>query len=356
MTLKERLASLRRRFSDQPNVIQTRAGAERLAVRSLRPHWIVGRDLTMFRCEDFSNVPRKRRRAALQLKVPVWSPFEHTGWHAVWADGLAMVWFWDAAMVTVRAQPFAAPMDLTRVEVRPETVFLPRRANGAWLVRTAHGWDLQHWRGGALRASFWFPQRPSDVEINDVLARHGADGAPVPVEQDAVPRHAEVSWRSPQTPGEWLTANERPLAAACLLAVALIAVWQEARFLKLTRMEASAAEQSAALAAELGPIARTRAEALGLRRHNDALAAVLNVPSQARLMSLVDAAIPNATTRFDEWRYQQGELTVIVADAEQGVDTVAYVRALEAEPLFEQVRVGRAQGEDRVRVTLQVRL
>lgn len=355
MTLKERLASLRRRFSDQPNVIQTRAGAERLPVRSLRPHWIVGRDLTLFRCEDFANVPRNRRRAALALKVPVWSPFEHTGWHAVWAGGVAMVWFWDQRVVAVRREPFAVPVDLARVQVCPETAFLPRRADGAWLERTAHGWELQSWRDGVLRASFWFPQRPTADELTDVLARHGIDAAVSGAGEDIPPRHAAAPWRSPQTPQEWLIANERPLAAAGLLALALVAVWQEARFSKLSRLDAAATQEFAALEAELGPIAGTRAEATRLRRRNDALVAILNVPSQARLMSLVDAAIPSATTRFAEWNYQQGELTVIVEDTERSVDTVAYVRALEAEPLFTEVRVGRAQREDRVRITLRVR-
>ena len=99
MRVRERpvslLSKLRRTFSGRPNVIQTREGALRLPAKSVHPHWIVGRALCMYRCEDLSGVPRGKRRAALDLKLPVWSPFERTGYHSVWSGGAAMVWFWD---------------------------------------------------------------------------------------------------------------------------------------------------------------------------------------------------------------------------------------------------------------------
>ena len=68
-------------------------------MRSPRRRWIVGRDLCLYRCEDFDNVPRGRRRAALELNIPVWSPFARTGHHCVWAGAAAMVWMWDAEQV-----------------------------------------------------------------------------------------------------------------------------------------------------------------------------------------------------------------------------------------------------------------
>ena len=73
------LLPLRRLFSNRRNVLQTRSATVRLAGRSLHSHWIVGRGLRMYRREDFANVPRGKRRSALALKLPVWSPFERTG-------------------------------------------------------------------------------------------------------------------------------------------------------------------------------------------------------------------------------------------------------------------------------------
>ena len=353
-TLRRRIGFLRRRFSSKPNVIQTRTGAEPLPLRSLHPHWVVGRDLCMYRCEDFSNVPRKRRRAALQLKVPLWSPFQRTGWHCVWADAVAMVWFWDEDAVYPRADAFAAPAAAAAARILPETTFRPRRGNGAHLVRCQQGWELQCWRADVLRDAFWFAGRPGMDEIEARLARHGFDAASLQAEAEGTaPTFAAEPWQSPLAPGDWLLANERSLAAAGLLVFALAAAWQEGRFWKIERLGAAAAAELAAMEDSLGPIAATRAEAIRLRRRNDALANFLNTPSQAWVMSLVDQTIPSESARFYEWRYQQGELTVIVED-EGGLDTVAFVRALEQQPLFDDVRVGRSRESDRVEVALRM--
>ena len=322
----------------------------------MRPHWIVGRDLCLYRCEDLSNVPRNRRRAALRLKVPVWSPFQRTGWHCVWAGATAMTWFWDEDAVQVRADAFAAPVERGGVRIRPETTFLPRRANGPRLARCRNGWDLQCWREGALRDSRWFADRPSNAELAAPLQRQGFDLAALEADAAAAASaHAPEPWGSRQTPGEWLAANERRLVAAGLLAFALAAAWQEARFWKIERSHAAAAAELAAIERDLGPLAGARGSSVRLRRRNDALTQILNTPSQARVMSLIDELIPSESARFYEWRYQQGELAVVVEDDAGRLDTVAYVQALERQPLFEDVRVGRSRDNNRVEISLRVR-
>ncbi|MDE0350862.1 MAG: prepilin-type N-terminal cleavage/methylation domain-containing protein [Gammaproteobacteria bacterium] len=61
-----------RRLSTRPNAIQSTTGAERLD----SPHadLIVGRGLCMYRREDYSNVPRNRRRAAVEPPPPSVEP------------------------------------------------------------------------------------------------------------------------------------------------------------------------------------------------------------------------------------------------------------------------------------------
>ena len=60
------------------NPMPSRPRQARARSRSGRPasNWIVGRGLCMYRLEDFTAVPRGRRRAALDFKLPLWSPFE----------------------------------------------------------------------------------------------------------------------------------------------------------------------------------------------------------------------------------------------------------------------------------------
>ena len=356
------LFKLLRLFSGKRNVIQTRNGVARLPARSLRAHWILGRDLCMYRHEDFANVPRSRRRAALALKVPVWSPFERTGYHCVWSGSAAMVWFWDgdaagAGSGAPGAQPRESGMDPGgRVRILPETVFLARKPDGLHLQACREGFELQHWRADVLVDAFWFPERPDEHELRRFLGRREGEAPAIPLK--GVPEApgaglAPEPWSSARTPGEWLEANEGALATACLLALLLAVAWQESRFWKIHHLKDGVTAELARMQDELGPLLQARNELLRLRRTNRALSNILGTPSQARLMGLVDRAIPGEAAQFREWRYQQRELRVVVEDP--GLDPIAYVRSLEAEPLFDQVRAEPARGENRIEITLRVR-
>ena len=353
------LSKLRRTFSGRPNVIQTREGAARLPARSAHPHWIVGRALCMYRCEDLSGVPRGKRRAALELKLPVWSPFERTGHHSVWSGGAAMVWFWDEDEVGPRGAPDARPARARRRatdRVLPETMFYPRKEDGVHLQACREGCELQLWRGGVLADAFWFLEPPDERELGWFLDRQ--ESAP-PAAASAIPPRtsgaglAPEPWRVSRTAGEWLEANERTLVAAGLLALSLAVVWQEARFWKIRHLEDAAAAEFTRLQDELGPLLEARNAFVDQRRANLALRALHEGPSQALLMSLVDRALPNAEAEFREWRYQRGELRLIVTDP--ALDPIAYVRALEAEPLFGEVKAAPARGDERLEITLRIR-
>ena len=354
MALKS-LRKLRRRFSDKPNAIQTRTGVARLPARSLHRHWIVGRGLCMYRCEDFTNVPRGRRPAALALQVPVWSPFENTDFHAVWAGSTAMVWFWDSDVVTVRPEElFDNPgsRSAARVRTRPETVFLPRKSDGVHLQGCREGFELQHWQGQVLEDAFWFQDRPDEARIDWFCRRRGiAWGLEGEAQVDAT---TAEPWPGTVPMREWVLANERPLAASVLAVLALVLVWQEVRIGKMGYLREAAAAELALIEEDLGPALRARNELVRLRGRNEALAGIMNKPSQARIIGLADEAVPGDSAKFYQWRYQQDELRITVEDS--NLDPIAYVRALEAVPLFDQVQVGQSRRNNRVEITLRVRL
>ena len=368
------LDRLRRLFSSKRNVIQTRSGTERLAARSLHPHWIVGRDLCMYRREDFANVPRNKRRSALSLKLPVWSPFERTGHYCAWSGSTAMVWFWDEDKVGAGSEPAPASSDssgasgtpdappsrssarsASGLRVLPETVFHAKKPDGLHLQRCREGVELQYWLSGVLVDAFWFPDRPDRESLRSFIDRQAGGSEALRTGRMAVAggELAPEPWRVPLSLGEWLEANERVLVGACLLVLLLAVAWQEARYWKIHHLRSSAAADLARMQDELDPLLAARDELLTLHRTNRELSAILNEPSQARLMGLVDRAIPSAEARFREWRYQQRELRVVVEDPD--LDPITYVRALEAEPLFDQVRAEPVRGDDRLEITLRVR-
>lgn len=346
MTIQDDLArgitALRRRFANNANVIQTAAGVVRLPGKSLHANWIVGRGLCLYRCEDFANVPKNRRRAALALRVPVWSPFERTGHHCAWSGATAMVWLWNADAVADTAP------DAQRLV--PETLFLPRHDDGTYLQTCHDGFDLQVWRDGILRESSWFADAPSTTDLDDFRNRLGS--APEDVSRVAATPAADP-WASPVVATDWLAANEKKLVATALAALLLAGIWFEARIWHVHWEADAAATEVSRLEDELGPLLTERTAFLRLRRLNHGLSDLLGEPSQAYLMGVVDSAVPNADATFQQWSYQQRELAVVVEDS--ALDPIEYIESLDEQPLFDEVRTELAREANRLEITLKVR-
>lgn len=346
---------LRRRLSTRPNAIQTATGAARLDLRSPDTHWVVGRGLCMYRAEDFTNVPRNKRRAAVELGLPVWSPFRNTGHHCVWSGGMAMVWFWDADKVQIDEELYdgRAAGD-GAVRIVPESVFHPTKPDGVHLQGCHEGFELQRWQGGVLEDAFWFAVRPTQQDVAWFLGRAPEGDGAVPTEVPVTPAAPFLAdpWSGALTPREWLEENEAPLVCALLLVLAVALVWQETRVWKAHYIREAVVAEFEELQDTLAPELAARAQLVDLRRQNRALARIQGEPSQARLMAIVDQTIPSAEARFVTWRYQQGELRVVVEDP--APDPVAYVESFEAVPMFDDVQAAPERTADRLEITLRI--
>ena len=329
--------------------MQTAAGAQALPARFLRQAWIVGRGLCIYRCEDFAQVPRSRRAAACALRIPVWSPFANTGHHCVWAGAVAMVWLWDAAQVAA-AQRDAAPLPASG-RVLPETVFHAKKPDGVHQQRCVHGVELQHWRAGALRDSYWLPAPDAARAEWFAAGAAGSGGVVGGALAAAVPADlASVPWAGAAGAGEWLRAHERALAACGLGVVAVLASWQEARIWKVAAESAATAAELDRQQARLAPALAARAELRRRRSRTQALIALLDAPSQVELMNVADAALP-AGVGLHQWQYQRGRLLLTLTG--EPLDPVACVEGLSA--VFDDVVLGRAQRGGRIDISMTVR-
>ena len=348
--IQKSLQDLRRRFSKRPNFIQGRSGATRLPRPSLSAHWLLGRGLCMYRCENFDHVPRARRAAAVRLQVPGWSPFDRTDHYVVWAGGDAMVWYWDAEAVdleVMRDLVQEAGADPAHCLVLPESVFRPRQANGLCVQHCAEGFELQYWHDGLLRSAVWSLERPSAQRVALFAERQGATGDAVEVDELLA-----EPWAAEMSPREWLVANEVRVVAGLALVLSTLLIWQESRLWRLVLAGQGAERDYAAIQEEVAPFMAARNAHRRLSGVNDRLDVLLREPSQAYLMGLIDQTLPNPEARFAAWHYQQGELKVVVEDA--AADPVQYVRLIEELPVLADVRVEQAQGRNRVELTMQV--
>ena len=355
----------RGRFARRPNAIQTRTGSEPLEGKSVHAHWIVGRDLCLYRAEDFAAIPRNRRDAAVALRIPVWSPFERTGHHCVWSGTTAMVWFWDRDAVDIRPAQLGFPeteptstdsaIPGTRVRILPESVFQPRHAGGLRLQACTHGFDLQYWRDDILKDSLWLPAPPDPPRVRAFVNRthSAADSSQAPDQPAPAPvAFAPEPWYSPVTPRAWLLANERTMVIAGLAFFAAVAAFEEARVWRYHFAHRAAAAELTRIDERLTPVLDARDELVALNARNAFLAGILNEPSQAELMLRVDRALPSDSTEFQAWRYQQRDLAMTLSD-HTGLDPVAVVGGLQSEPMFKDVQPGRAQ-RDGIEVTLEI--
>ena len=346
------LQDLRRRFSRSPNLLQNRSGVALLPFHSLRPHWILGRGLCLYRCESFAHVPRPKREAALALQASSWSPFERTGHFSVWSGGTAMVWYWDADALDMESgsQLLAETgLDPSQCLVLPETLFRPRQKDGIHLQQCQEGFEIQCWRDGLLEDAFWSLQPPTEQRLAWFADRQGLADAGVPPLVDEL---LSEPWSADTTPREWLLRNELRLAAAVAMVLTTVLVWQEARQWKYGLAEGAFNESFSLIQDEVAPFMAARDGHRRFNRVNERLNELLLAPSQAYLMGVVDRTTPNPEAKFTLWRYQEGELQVVVEDAE--ASPVEYVRLLEEQPIFADVRVEQARGENRLQLSMRV--
>jgi hypothetical protein len=113
-----------------------------------RPVVLLARDLCAFALFETAGLPKNRRRQAARLHARTASPYVAGGAALVKAGDDFGVWWWDLARV--------APMVAGRgnVALRPETLAQPTGRD--WrIVKLERGYEAQHWRDGALRASAW---------------------------------------------------------------------------------------------------------------------------------------------------------------------------------------------------------
>lgn len=364
--LGDALRRLRHRFARRRSAIQTRDGIAVLDGNSTHSRWIVARSLCMYRSEDFANIPRNRREAAVALRIPVWSPFERVGHHCAWSGSTAMVWFWDEAVVQVDPTRLGLPAeDATDsgpppgIRTLPETVLYPKPADGVQVQACREGFDLQYWRDGVLVDSLWLAERPDAPRLHAFAAQHAdvdetdvAGAAAVDAPRISPATFAPDPWVSPFQPRAWLLANERALAVAALTVVAAVAAFQEARFWRYHLAHASDSAEFDRIDQQLDPILEARNELDALNRENAFLARIMNQPSQAEVMVRMDQALPSRATQFRAWRYQQGDLTVVLSD-HANRDPVAVIASLQAEKWFADARPGRT-APDGLEVSLRI--
>ena len=317
--------------------------------------WIVSRELCRFaKFAPLRAASTAQQLAALRLQIERFSPFADTGSHAHFGPDVISVWVWDAQ--AVRDLAGEAGIDARRMAVLPETA-MQMPGDGVRIVACLDGVEGQHWEGGSLLASRWWPALPDSG--NWMLFQRGAaiipdkitDNVPAPVHLPWL----EKSWTNVQT-DRWggvarfdLRWAAAAIGVACLVGYSFCgAEWLRARW-QLASVERQIADTSAVAT----PLTEARARALRDEAMISTLRDLAPYPSQLALMAEVAGILPKNETHFTQWSYDRGKLEVTVAAAHP-LDATFFVRALDRLDRFRDVTVERAEGDNSLRIRLSV--
>lgn len=289
-------------------------------------------------------LPADKRAAALRLQLPEWSPFRSSGYAVGWTpQGVALVWCWDQERLD--AALAAQGLKPGTLALIPESALRPAaEQDGLRLLASLQGFEVQHWQGGELLASRWWPARPTAPELlafqrdcNLLDASEVAALAPLDI---AMARDPWVALSSPAGSGGLLAAPE--LAAYGLVCLAL-GVPAVSLAVDQWRLHQAAQKASAELAQQTErskDVLVAREAALDAVQQARALEGLQRYPAPLVLMVAVARALPEDGSVFvKEWEMSDGKLRLLLASAAADISGAEYVRALEQSRLFGDVKI-----------------
>lgn len=270
-----------------------------------RPVILLSRDLCAFSLFETAGLPKNRRRQAARLHARTASPYVAGGAALVKAGEDFGVWWWDLARV--------APMVAGRgnVSLRPETLAQPLGRD--WrIVKLARGYEAQHWRDGALRASAWRPTKYDEAAWTAFArtqrdARVEAPAAPPPAETLPVDLGGEAfSLARAEITRE--QAIGMSLGGFALASASLFAL-----ILGQSIQTGNEADKVAAETAEIQAATPRQAETLSLEGDRRMLASFREIEGRTSPISAAGAAIGIVAIH---------DLTPLALDAQEDVLTV----------------------------------
>lgn len=318
-------------------------GSECLAGGPLGPkEGVLLRSRSTYQRFDFSALAPARRRGALELAVRQAVPHAPGPFACRWQGGIAHVWM-----------PSGATGVGEDVKLVSESSLVPPPAgNGARVLALREGFEGQLWEDGDLIVSRWWAHAPSAAAWGVFLRSAGSAASsaggldePVTLPLSREPwgaRHETFDW----SPAQLETFGWRAVVVFAALVVgwqvAATAAWGMAEWLQTNRLE-SLREESAPLIE-----ARERAEASQQRMA--ALVALVDAPSDVRLLADVRRAL-GAEVRLLGWSRDDVRLRIEVQGA--GDDPRPIVRAFEAHPLLSRI-VANPLGEGRMQLDIDL--
>ncbi|MEA9423417.1 hypothetical protein VCX83_16235 [Aeromonas caviae] len=259
----------------------TRSQIDEVQLPGLRSRVIVCRSLSLYYHLDFSKVPTAKRGKALNQRVELITPFQETGFYAIWKGASAMVWLWDKSALLARL-PEAATIPCI-----PDSILVPEEDSTERMIENLEGAESQSWENGVLIGSKWVPLGGGGIALDRL--------APTPLQ----PR--EKQWLIDVG---MLLVTMALMLSMLLQSGAIMDLWRKGQMLE-TRL---AEQEEGGLLQQHARQRAYQAKAQYVARER------LSSTSQHDLINAVLTTLPAHTGRVERYDYQGGLLRLRLVD------------------------------------------
>lgn len=324
--------------------------------REFAPRLLIGRDQCQYLCLNLEKVPRAKRQQALKLQIDTYTPWANTGFVCSWQAGFAQVWLWDADQLHQQLQEVAEQLPSARwknPQLLAEVVYWSKpEDSGLHLFKASHGYDLQHWQDGVLKASQWFANVPGAQQIQRFARSQGLAG--VPELAAAEPRLLAQPWAGVAEPvwTQWLE-QRGPIALGLIAASLLVASLQVNAIARWWWVERSIQEETRTLEESANTLLSARSQARQARLELQDLQQLFLMPDPLTTQWQIYQRLPaGQNLTLVSWERNMNNVNLVVNG--EITDTLSLVRALDRDGITDvRVEPQRVSNQYRIQLRLQ---
>jgi hypothetical protein len=320
-------------FSDRVELATGRIGASQ---------WVLSRALCRFNRFDLTRLPVSKRKAALALQLPQWSPYAESAYAIAWQNGFASVWCWDNARIDAEIKKHGkTPKSQRKI---PETLLRAPLPAGLRLLKCLDGVEGQYWQDAQLIASRWWPQRPDE----QAWLSFQRDCGIAPEQQEGNSTLQDVPlqlrpWIKIATPSG--ATDDMPLAEIALygaltLGLGVTTVVLAMQHYQIDRAIAQRSSELAAIKGKAGSVFAARESALSALTRLKSIETIEPYPQPLVLMAALAETLPKDSGAFvREWDMSGNRLKVAVKSPDANIAGADYEQALEKTGRFGDIQI-----------------
>lgn len=303
---------------------------------------MLSRGLCRYNHFDLSRLPAGKRKAALALQLPQWSPYPNGNYAIVWQNGCAGVWCWDSGRIDSEIQKHGKP--LKSQQKIPETLLRAPAQTALRLLKCLDGVEGQYWQEAQLVASRWWPQRPDEKAW---LAFQRDCGIPSEQQETAgtlqdmpllLKPWAKIAALSGST--DDMPVAEISLYGVLLLALGLATVFLGLQHYQINRAIAERGNELAAIKSKATSVFAARETALSALARVKSIDVIEPYPHPLVLMEALAETLPKDGGAYvREWDMTENHLKISVSSPDANIAGANYVQAIEKTGRFADIQI-----------------